>query len=233
MPSYSLPLSLGSLHRFAKHVVFQHIALFESIRSISPAIRSVAKSRIRSSSMRQRRPMIGSPCRPARPLSWRSTRLDSCRSVPMIASSSFSHFGVNLRRYPALPYWSRWLPPRVVLPCTISASRWCSLAFSTLCWIFLSVNIRLSNSEISTEVVPTSTGRPLPISSTISSITAVYFSRFCLVDPVVLVVLNNGSIGWDYHHVQLIDVPKLSSLPFRPYRSSRPACYTYGRSSGA
>ena len=35
-----------------------------------------------SSSETKNWPLPGSPCRPARPMSWRSTRLASCRSVP-------------------------------------------------------------------------------------------------------------------------------------------------------
>ena len=63
---------------------------------------------------------------------------------------------------------------------TIWASSWCCLAFSTLCLMPRSFSMRLSNSEISTDVVPTSTGRPSPTSRTISSMTALYFSRFVL-----------------------------------------------------
>jgi len=63
---------------------------------------------------------------------------------------------------------------------TISASRWCNFAFNTLCLIPLILSIRLNNSEISTDVVPTKTGRPILVRSTISSATALYFSRFVL-----------------------------------------------------
>ena len=56
------------------------------IRSISPAIRSVANNRIKSSSRETKKTDDpGSPCRPARPRSCLSTRRDSCRSVPIIA----------------------------------------------------------------------------------------------------------------------------------------------------
>ena len=51
--------------------------------SISLAMRSDAKMRIRSSSRdRKKREEPGSPWRPARPRSWLSMRRDSCRSVP-------------------------------------------------------------------------------------------------------------------------------------------------------
>ncbi|EJX03640.1 membrane protein [gut metagenome] len=63
---------------------------------------------------------------------------------------------------------------------TISASFWCNLAFNTLCCILRIVSIRLNSSDISTDVVPTNTGRPAFVSFTISSITALYFSRFVL-----------------------------------------------------
>ena len=63
---------------------------------------------------------------------------------------------------------------------TTSASFWCIFAFNTLCFIPLLRRIVLSNSEISTEVVPTNIGLPLLVSSAISSITALYFSRLVL-----------------------------------------------------
>ena len=63
---------------------------------------------------------------------------------------------------------------------TTCASSWCCLALRTLCLMPRSLSMRLSNSEISTEVVPTSTGRPASTSFTISSITALYFSRLVL-----------------------------------------------------
>ena len=63
---------------------------------------------------------------------------------------------------------------------TISASFWCNFAFSTLCSILRMVNILLSISEISTDVVPTRTGRPACTNCSISSMTALYFSRFVL-----------------------------------------------------
>ena len=43
---------------------------------------------------------------------------------------------------------------------TISASRACCLAFSTLCGSFSFLSISESSSEFSIEVVPTSTGWP-------------------------------------------------------------------------
>ena len=63
---------------------------------------------------------------------------------------------------------------------TMSASFWCSFALSTWCGTLRMFRVRLSNSEISTDVVPTSTGRPASRSFSISSITALYFSRLVL-----------------------------------------------------
>ena len=63
---------------------------------------------------------------------------------------------------------------------TISASRWCNLAFNTLCGMLRSLSARLNNSLISTDVVPTNTGRPASRSLTISSMAALYFSRLVL-----------------------------------------------------
>ena len=67
--------------------------------------------------------------------------------------------------------------PDVPASATISASFWCNLAFNTLWRMPLNLSIRLNNSEISTEVVPTNTGRPASVNFTISSATALYFSR--------------------------------------------------------
>ena len=59
---------------------------------------------------------------------------------------------------------------------TMDASFWCCLALSTSWSILRMLSILLSNSDISTDVVPTSTGRPCLRRSSISSITAAYFS---------------------------------------------------------
>ena len=63
---------------------------------------------------------------------------------------------------------------------TISASFLWSLAFSTLCLIFLIVSILANSSEISTEVVPIKTGLPASEIPVTSFITALYFSLLVL-----------------------------------------------------
>ena len=63
---------------------------------------------------------------------------------------------------------------------TMSASFLCILALRTLCFIFRMLSILLSNSEISTEVVPISMGLPARESSVTFSITALYFSLLVL-----------------------------------------------------
>ena len=149
-------------------------------RSITFAIRSDPKRRIKLSSKETKNwDEPTSPWRPARPRNWRSTRRDSWRSVPMIARPPAAlDSTLNLISVPrpaifvaivTLPDWPA--------SATISASRACCLAFRTLCWILRIVNKRLNNSEFSTEVVPTRTGRPLATNSWISSATALYFSR--------------------------------------------------------
>ena len=60
---------------------------------------------------------------------------------------------------------------------TISASCLWYLAFSTECRMPRRLSIRERVSDTSTEMVPTSTGRPWPWISAISSMRALYFSR--------------------------------------------------------
>ena len=63
---------------------------------------------------------------------------------------------------------------------TISASRWCCLAFRTLCLRPCFLSFFESISEVSIEIVPTRTGWPLSLRSRISSTTALNFSRLVL-----------------------------------------------------
>ena len=151
--------------------------------SITLAMRSLENKRIRSSSKDTKNTEEpGSPWRPARPRNWRSTRRDSWRSVPMMARppAAFTS-GLSLMSVPRpailVAMVTAHFKPAVA---TISASFWCSLAFNTLCSILRMVSILLNISEISTEVVPTSTGRPAATIFSISSMTALYFSRFVL-----------------------------------------------------
>ena len=62
----------------------------------------------------------------------------------------------------------------------ISASRAWFLAFRTLCSMPRRVSIPDSCSEISTEIVPTSTGWPFSLASAMSSTTARYFASLVL-----------------------------------------------------
>ena len=153
------------------------------ILSISLAIRSEPNKRIRlSSSETKNCEDPGSPCLPALPRSCLSTLLDSCLSVPMMASPPASLTpGANLMSVP-LPaiLVAMVTTPGLPASATISASFWCSLAFSTLCFMPRSLSIRLKSSDISTEVVPTNTGLPALTQVSISSITALYFSRVVL-----------------------------------------------------
>ena len=132
-------------------------------RSITFAIRSEPKRRIKLSSKETKNwDEPTSPCRPARPLNCLSTRLDSWRSVPIIAKPPASlDAGLNLISVPR----PAMLVAMVTFPdcpasATISASLACCLAFNTLCWILRIFNNRLNNSEFSTEVVPTKIGLP-------------------------------------------------------------------------
>ncbi len=62
----------------------------------------------------------------------------------------------------------------------ISASRSCCLAFSTLCGMPFATSWLESISEISIEMVPTSTGWPFWWRSAMSAATAANFSSFVL-----------------------------------------------------
>ena len=118
-----------------------------------------------------------SPCLPDLPLNCLSTLLDSCLSVPTIASPPLSlDSSVNLISVP-LPaiFVAIVTVPGLPASATISASFACCFAFKTWCLIFFILSILLNNSEISTEVVPTKIGLPLFLSSSISSITALNF----------------------------------------------------------
>ncbi len=158
------------------------------ILSISLAILSEPNIRIRLSSRETKNcEEPGSPWRPERPLSCLSTRRDSWRSVPIIAKPP-ACFTLSLSLI-SVPRPAIFVAIVTLLEypasATISASRLCSFAFNTLCLIPLRESILLNNSEISTDVVPTSTGRPFFVKSSISLITAAYFSR---------VVLNTRSL---------------------------------------
>ena len=139
--------------------------------------------RIRLSSKdTKKREVPGSPWRPERPRNCRSTLLDSWRSVPMMARPPAARdSGVSFISVPRPAMLVAMVTvPGLPASATISASRWCCFAFNTLCLIFFICNILLRSSEISTEVVPTNTGRPSPVSLTISSTTALNFSRTVL-----------------------------------------------------
>ena len=70
--------------------------------------------------------------------------------------------------------------PALPASVTISASFLWSLAFKTLCFIFLILNILANSSEISTDVVPIKIGLPSLDILVTCSITALYFSLFVL-----------------------------------------------------
>ena len=63
---------------------------------------------------------------------------------------------------------------------TISASRWCCLALSTLCGTPFFLRKLETTSLLAMETVPTSTGWPFSCSSSISLATASNFSRSVL-----------------------------------------------------
>ena len=136
-----------------------------------------------------------SPCLPALPRSCLSTLLDSCRSVPMMARPPATlACGVSLMSVP-LPAMLVAMVTVPALPASamISASFWWCLALSTWCFIFCRFSILLMYSEISTEVVPTSTGRSCLARVVISSITAWNFSWAVLY---TLSSLSSLMTGW-------------------------------------
>jgi hypothetical protein len=62
----------------------------------------------------------------------------------------------------------------------ISASRSCSFAFSTWCGTPRRFSTSDRYSDVSTAIVPTSTGWPFSLRSTMSSTTAFHFASFVL-----------------------------------------------------
>ena len=107
---------------------------FSPILSISFAIRSEPNFRIKSSSNETKNIVEpGSPCRPERPLNCRSTLLESCLSVPMIANppDSFTPAPslISVPR-PAI-FVAIVTAPAFPASATISASRWWYFAFNT------------------------------------------------------------------------------------------------------
>ena len=147
------------------------------------AILSLPNIRIRSSSRLAKNWVLpGSPCLPERPRNCLSTRRLSCRSVPTMASPPASLTpGPSLISVPRPAILVAMVTaPVKPASATTCASLACCFAFNTLCGMFFCFNILLSNSLISTEVVPTSEGRPARRSFSISSITALYFSRLVL-----------------------------------------------------
>jgi len=58
-----------------------------------------------------------------------------------------------------------------------------------------------------TSVVPTSEGLPSERSLSISSMTALYFSRLRLENQVLMVLTDSLHIRGDRHHIQFVDIP--------------------------
>jgi hypothetical protein len=120
---------------FGHHRVLDHVAFFVAhfVHQAGDAVAlEQAHEVVFERHVELREP--GSPWRPARPRNWRSTRRLSWRSVPMMAKppASFTP-GPSLMSVPR----PAMLVAMVTLPAwpasaTISASRWCCLAFSTL-----------------------------------------------------------------------------------------------------
>ena len=117
----------------------------------------------------------GSPWRPERPRSWLSIRRASCRSVPMMCRPpGFGDAGAehDVGAAPGHVGGDRDRAGLTGARRRSSASRSCCLALSTSCWMPRCLSMMLSRSDVSTETVPTSTGRPCFCISSISSMTA-------------------------------------------------------------
>jgi len=79
----------------------------------------------------------------------------------------------------------------------MSASRSCCLALRTSCSMpYLRVSMLLRDSDFSTLVVPTRTGRPASETSLISSRMEVHFSRFGAEDAVFVVGAGRRRDWW-------------------------------------
>ena len=94
----------------------------------------------------------------------------------------------------------------------ISASRAWFLAFSTLCWTPRRVSIPESISEISTEIVPTSTGWPRSWASDDLVDDGAELRVLGLEDEVVLVDPDHRAVGRDRGDVGLVDLRELVGL---------------------
>ena len=97
----------------------------------------------------------------------------------------------------------------------ISASRACSFAFSTLCgtpWRFSS---SLRYSDVSTAIVPTSTGWPFSLRSLTSATTASNFASTVLKIRSFLSSRATGDVGRDLDDVEAVDLDELLLLGLR------------------
>ena len=95
---------------------------------------------------------------------------------------------------------------------TISASRSCCLALSTLCRMPRLSSLRESISEVSIEIVPTRIGCPLAWRSMISSTTAVELLALGLEHHVRAVAADHRTVGRDQVHVEVVDLRELRRL---------------------
>ena len=102
--------------------------------------------------------------------------------------------------------------PRRPAWATIGASFSWNLALSTSCLTPRRLSISARSSLFSTLTVPTSTGRPASVISTISSMTRVELGVLVAEDEVRVVVADHRPVGRDGHHVEAVDLVELLLL---------------------
>src|SRR5881398_219676 len=93
----------------------------------------------------------------------------------------------------------------------ISASRACSFAFRTLCCTPCRVSSCERYSDVSTAIVPTSTGCPVSLRSLMSRATA-ELALLRLEDEVLLVLPRDGDVRRDLDDVEVVDLDELLLL---------------------
>ena len=93
-----------------------------------------------------------------------------------------------------------------------SRSACSGLALSTACLMPRSFELPDSSSETSTEIVPTSTGWPFSLRSSISLTHGGPLAVLGLVDLVVVVLADHRLVGGDLDHLELVDLHELGGL---------------------
>ena len=162
-------------------------------------------------------------CRPpaATTLSWRSCQSARMRasvtsSSPALARGRCGLLEVGFELPPSLMSVPRpaMFVAMVTLPgmpafSTMCASRSCCFALSTSCAMLFSLSTPESSSEVSMDVVPTSTGCSRFTQSSMSSMIALNLSRLRQIDEVRVVLADHRPVRRDHDHFEAVDLHEL------------------------